>query len=99
MDASPIPPEPITNINVSIFDISADSKINFTIAWLQPENSYGEIKSYELIVTKEALSGLDSAEPTSSESVIFRKAGEIIDSVSRRSESVWSMNDIMNDIF
>lgn len=82
LDATPVPPNPIDyeNVNVSHFDISGDNKINFTISWLHPLETYGQVASYEVVVAKEPLTAQESAE--ASPSVVFRKAGDIIFSVS-----------------
>lgn len=81
LDATPATPEPIAsaNVNVSMFEILANYKINFSIAWMQPNATYGAVTAYEVVVTKDPLVGEDSTE---SSAVIFRNTGTFMFNVS-----------------
>lgn len=82
VEATPISPEPVENsdIDISTFEITTDNRVNFSIAWLNPNATYGEATGYEVVVTKYPLMGLDSIE--SSGAVIFRNSGTFMSGVS-----------------
>ena len=75
--ATPVRPDPIDNasIIVTIFDIYEKNKVNLRISWELPNATYGDVLSYEMIVTKVPLSALDSID--TAVSVIFRTSGTL----------------------
>ena len=70
--ATPIRPDPIDNasIVVTMFEIYEKTRVNLSISWDYLNATYGDVSSYEVIVTKEPLSALDSVD--TAVSVIFR---------------------------
>ena len=75
VDASPVRPEPIdnTSIIVMVFEIFEKTRVNLSVSWEHPNATYGDVLSYEVIVTKEPLSELDSID--TAVSVIFTTSG------------------------
>ena len=80
--ATPVRPDPIdnTSIIVTFFEIYEKNKVNLSISWEHPNATYGNVSSYEIIVTKVPLSVLDSID--TAVFVIFRTSGELMLNVS-----------------
>ena len=73
--STPVRPDPIDNASVIVtfFEIYEKNKVNLSISWEHPNATYGDVSSYEVIVTKVPLSALDSID--TAVSVIFRTSG------------------------
>ena len=80
--ATPTRPDPIDNssIVVKMFEIYEKTRVNLSVSWEHPNATYGDVSSYEVIVTKEPLSVLDSID--TAVSVVFRTSGTLMQNVS-----------------
>ena len=82
MIATPVRPDPIdnTSVVVTMFEIYEKTRVNLSVSWEHPNATYGDVLSYEFIVTKEPLRALDSSD--TAVSVIFRTSGTLMLNVS-----------------
>ena len=74
LDASPVRPEPISNssISLTLFEIYDKAKVHLNISWEHPTATYGDVSSYEVVVTKEPLNEMESVDMAAS--VIYRNS-------------------------